>query len=279
MEVKSYLSNCILEIEKISLHIDGLNIDIVQDREFSLFKKKEYKNKYIIATTLIFHNVEEKDIKKIEEIEENISYLLSFITLSPVRFYKRVINNYESPGKHINGYFNHFRPIIDLTNKEVIKQFVETSYENFKKFKEGRQLKVVIEYLISSETLKMPHELKLATMFILFENLKKTFADQEAFPHIKGFYRYKTNEKKTISFEKLLEKMFDEVKIYKDLTIICKLRNDIIHSGLSQSTFEEQFKIYENCHDLIHLYLLKLLGYKGKYLVFSKRAMNENEAS
>ena len=274
MQIKCFLSNCIINLkEPTILNIDGFEINLVQNEDFDFYKTQQYKNKWIEATTLIFDEIEEKEIPKVKEISQNISELLSFATLSPVRFFRIYKDNsffYESHGK--NGTYNSFRFPIDIQNEYDIKEFLESCYDLYRKKRDVRQLNIVIEYLVSSETLKIPMELKLATIFILLENLKKTYAEEENYPFIDGKFRYKINPKNPIGFEKLLIKMFEALDIDSNIKGIKDLRNEIIHSGLSQTPYEEQFKIYENCHDLIHLYLFHLLGYKGSYLIFSKRS-------
>ena len=288
MQIKCFLSNCIINLkEPMILNIDGFEINLVQNEDFDFYKRQQYKNKWIEATTLIFDEIEEKEIPKVKEIAQNISELLSFATLSPVRFFRIYKDNsffYESHGK--NGTYNSFRFPIDIQNEYDIKEFLESCYDLYRKKRDGRQLNVVIEYLVSSETLKIPMELKLATIFILLENLKKTYANEEGYPFINGSYKHKIkcvekNKEKhiVINFKELLFRMLKTFEINFDLKNIIKLRNEIIHSGLSQTTFEKQNEIYYSCHDLVHEYILKLLNYKGSYLVFSKRSNVKTKTS
>jgi hypothetical protein len=50
---------------------------------------------------------------------------------------------------------------------------------------------------------------------------------------------------------------------------IVKLRNEIIHSGLSQRSHPQGWVMYEKIHDLLREYILRLLGFHGTYLVYS----------
>lgn len=281
MEIKCHLSNCILGINgKITLNIAGYDIDLIQNENYTYSQLNDYKGKWLDSTCLVFKIPEEKEVTNIKNIAENISYLLSMATLSSVRFYKFDKDNilvYESHAR--NGNFNFFRPLINLSSESDIKNYLETTYDNFEKLKEKRQLNIVIEYLISSETLKMPLELKLSTVFILLENLKKTYAEESNYFYIRGNYykSYDYNKKNEVygvdklNFDILLKEMYEKINLVSiDFKIIKDLRNEIIHSGLSQMSYNEQYKIYENCHDLVHLYLLKLLNYRGNYLVYSK---------
>ncbi len=58
-----------------------------------------------------------------------------------------------------------------------------------------------------------------------------------------------------------------------NLSAIVKLRNEIIHSGISQISFEHQKEIYDNCQDLIREYFLRLLGYTGDFRLYSSHGM------
>jgi len=287
MEIKCYLSNCILGInEKISFNISGYDIDLIQNENYTYSQLNDYKGKWLDSTYLVFNISEEKEITNVKNIAENISYLLSMATLSPVRFYRFDKDNTFDHTEHArNGNFNFFRPLINLLSGSDIKNYLETTFDNFEKLKEKRQLNVVIEYLISSETLKMPLELKLSTIFILLENLKKTYAEECKYHYIMGsyyksYYYNKKNERygdDKLHFNTLLEEMFNKFNINKEVKSIVNLRNEIIHSGLSQMSYSEQYRIYEDCHDLVHLYLLKLLNYRGDYLVYSRASRKIEE--
>jgi len=54
---------------------------------------------------------------------------------------------------------------------------------------------------------------------------------------------------------------------------ITNLRNEIIHFGLSRKPYTSLRKNYDFCHDIVREYLLRLLGYKGEYLIYSKESM------
>ena len=63
--------------------------------------------------------------------------------------------------------------------------------------------------------------------------------------------------------------MLNEVGMKKGLKRIIRLRNEIIHSGLSRKSHRAQFTMYEKIHDIIREYLLRLLKYHGNYLIYS----------
>ena len=89
---------------------------------------------------------------------------------------------------------------------------------------------------------------------------------------LKSSYRKASGKK--WSFKALLLDMFKQVNMPSpDLSAIVDLRNDIIHSGISQTSGDHQQDIYDNCQDLVREYLLRLLGYTGNFLLYSGRGM------
>lgn len=53
----------------------------------------------------------------------------------------------------------------------------------------------------------------------------------------------------------------------RGLKRIIKLRNEIIHSGLSRLSFSSKISLYNRGHDIIREYLLRLLNYQGRYYI------------
>lgn len=62
-----------------------------------------------------------------------------------------------------------------------------------------------------------------------------------------------------------------ENSILKD---IVDLRNDIIHTAISELSFDDQRKRYVSCRNLIAEYLLILLDYRGKFNLYDGRGIS-----
>lgn len=168
------------------------------------------------------------------------------------------------------------RPPFDIRNGKEIRLYLERVCQKYLRLEETRKLRVAIDYLVSAETLNLPLELRLATMFILLENLKSTFAKEQGYLFKRGHYRQKSGEAWT--FTNLLDDMFNKGRMRSaDLSPIKDLRNEIIHSGTSQMSFDYQDEIYERCQDLIREYLLRLLNYSGDFRLYSGRGMTLKE--
>ena len=52
------------------------------------------------------------------------------------------------------------------------------------------------------------------------------------------------------------------------------LGNEIIHSGVSELSFEEQEEIYGECQDIAREYLLRSWGYSGDFQLYGGRGMS-----
>jgi hypothetical protein len=131
-----------------------------------------------------------------------------------------------------------------------------------------RQLNVAIDYFTSSEHSQIAIEIKLAIVFILLENLKHTFALVKGYPYIDGYFRIMGATSRgdhTKSFKELLNEMLGEVGMSPSIDGIIKIRNAIIHSGLSNIPFGQRFEIYIACQNIVREYLLRLLNFKGRY--------------
>ncbi len=58
---------------------------------------------------------------------------------------------------------------------------------------------------------------------------------------------------------------------------IIKLRNEIIHSGVSEIPSEEKKSLHSDIIDIAREYLLRLIGYSGEYLLYSKEGNRSKE--
>jgi hypothetical protein len=66
-------------------------------------------------------------------------------------------------------------------------------------------------------------------------------------------------------FEALLTSMFAGVGMTPSLRDVVQLRNEILHSGLSARPFPELVSMNGNVLGLIREYLLRVLGYTGRF--------------
>lgn len=166
----------------------------------------------------------------------------------------------------------HFRPTFASSDATTIRAFVEQSWPRFRKLKRVRQLPAVIEYMTTAEVPGQLHEVRLLLLFVALENLKSTYARAAGIPFVEGFFRKVSPKPGRYSFKELVSKMLSDVNMKPRLQALVKLRNEIIDFGLSHLPYSSQTHYHDRCHDLLREYILRLLGYRGQYLVYSQAA-------
>ena len=286
MELKGYLLNCFIGGEEVTHKGDGswvrnriavsfadYEILIVQRPEAIRANAGDYRGQAIDTTEVIVRNIEPSDFDDVIEKLRGLTTLLSFITCSQV-----VLNGWECAEVDPSGQFwsvmartGCFRPVLELVDGRAVREFLENVWPIYFQLEQPRKLRVAIDYYVSTQVLGLPMELKLVTIFVLLENLKATFAAYRGYPYKQGWYR-KPNGKPRY-FKPLLEEMFKNVRMAPALASIIELRNEIIHSGISQMPYMKQTQIYEDCYDLIWEYFMRLLGFSGSFFLFSGRGM------
>jgi hypothetical protein len=204
----------------------------------------------------------------------DICCLLSLASLSQV-----VPFHYEFKEKGIRhnviAEAKFFRPLLTIKCGETIQKYLELTWPHYRKLKRKRKLAEVIEMINIAELNSQPLEVRLALVFIILENLKGTYAKMKGYPFIRGFYVDPTNNKLRLNFKVLLTEMLSEQGMSPALIRIITLRNEIIHFGLSRKPYESLRKNYEACQDIVQEYLLRLLGYKGHFQIYSTKGSGE----
>jgi len=176
-----------------------------------------------------------------------------------------------------------FRPTFSIQNGAVIRSFLEGCWQSYRKLKRRRKLPEVINYIVDAEMTLQVEEVRLLLIFVALECLKSTYAITCGYPFKAGHFRKisdppKSNVKKepVLNFEMLLWEMFHEVKMKRGLKRAIRLRNDIVHYGLSKRPFESLSKTYDILQDMIREYILRLLNYKGTFLSYMNPGQPRN---
>lgn len=258
----------------IEFNCDGRSYIFKQRSEIANSQINQYIGSFCESTEVIVENIQESEIDTTLAVIDRICWLLSFASLSRV---VRYAHSYPADEKNcvthkqaVMGVSAFFRPTIEIRDGALVKNFVETTYIKFKELESTRKPNVVIDYLLQAERKGQPTECKLLFSFVLLENLKDSYARSKKILYAKGYFRKTANPKgPKYSFEELLTKMLKEVRMRKGLKRVISLRNEIIHSGLSRKTHKQQWATYERVHDLLREYLLRLIEYKGEYLIYS----------
>ncbi|RBP84250.1 hypothetical protein EBI01_05590 [Marinomonas rhizomae] len=261
---------------KISFSVAGLSIEIYQAPEFINAKKSDLKGQFVKSTKLVVKNIEEDDRERALGVVDRISVLLSFAICSEVSFYAwNIEGNNRARTLNVRGKYHYFRPPLSCVDTSDIKHLIESCFDIYFNVYRERDLNVVVDLLNTPEINNFQLELKLATLFILLENLKSSYAKVKGLKYNQGNY-FSSDEKK-YTFQSLLKEMFNSVDMDVNLKDIKNLRNEIIHSGLSHLSYANQYSIYATCRDVITEYILRLIGYKGCFSLYESRGVQWKE--
>lgn len=282
-DLRVYIANCLVAghtfttdgqgrlRDTIELSCDGKTLVLKQAREVVSGGHEIFRGQFAETTQVLVKNVTPTEVEQVLIIVDRICWLLSFAGLSRVVRYG---HDYLGEGidknrRTIVDATMYFRPTLEIHDGGLIKGFIEQTYPIYKEYEADRKLNVAIDYLLQAERPSIPTECKLVFAFVLLENLKHTFARSKRIPFIKGFFRKSPDFREQYNFAELLNMMFSEVGMNPNLEQVIDLRNEILHSGLSARSHKESWGMYENIHDIIREYLLRILGYKGEYWLYS----------
>lgn len=246
-DLHGFFLNCFIEGETFGVEQNGRvyrdttelslgrrSIKIVQSPEILRERAQKFRGEAVYTTTIVVRDVEAAERAEVGEMLTGLSFLLSFATSSQVAFYGW--SHEEEPRLSERwatvAHTGFIRPVFDLHSGETVRKYLESTWQKYQRLEESRQLRAAIDLYVLSETRSLPDELKLATMFILLENLKSTFASEQGYNFVNEFYIKPSGDR--WSFRGLLEEMLQDVGISAaDLQAIVNLRNEIIHSGIS----------------------------------------------
>jgi hypothetical protein len=251
-----------------------------QGRKFIVTQKPEVINnpvsqftgRFSETTQILVPNVAKSDVPEVLACIDRICWLLSFACQSKVVCYGHDYPT-EAPSarKSVIGTTRFFRPVFEIRNGAVIRDFIDQTYPAYTQLEKSRMLNVAIDYLLQADREALPTECRLIFAFVLLENLKHTYAVNEGIPFVNGFFRKGPNPKDdTISFKAMLTRMFKAVGMTPALDDIVSLRHAIVHTGVSGLTHNANRKEYEQIQDLVREYLLRLLGFRGSYALYSQ---------
>lgn len=241
----------------------------------------QFRGTFFQSTEVTVAGVIESKVQEVKTAIEHICWLLSFAGTCQVFPFE-----YEYPNGSglthtmaVSGVAQYFRPALEISNGTQVKSFVEQTYNNYASLEQSRKLNIIIHYLNQAEAPAQPMEIKLILVFVALESLKHTFAHSHGITYAEGAFRkpnWKFGERGKYSFKDLVKLMLGDVSMAYDLTLAYALRNDLIHSGLSNEPYSRKQEIYADVHDLIREYLLRLLGYRGRYwpYAFERRGVS-----
>ena len=264
-------------------------------------KQSKYINQNIVTTTITVENVLQNEIDSILEIIDDICWLLSLAQQSRVTRHEYQYNSNRHFTDCSTFVINALAPIIEMHGSEILN-FINQTYENFKRLKSIRILPSIIGYLCEANKHPLALESKLILHYIIIENLKHTFAKEQGYKEKDGKFshpnypnlNYLCPNKIEYCFDEntgqwvhkkyskcrsseMTRRMFEHIGINRNtINDILKKRNRMIHEGLLLPFGDENYstqaqKDLNNVNDLLRKYLLTILGYKGEYILNDDR--------
>ncbi len=289
-ELRVFVANCLMAGDEITRNGDnwirdravfncgGRSLLFRQKPEIVKNQLSQFKDRFSETTEVVVTDVAVSDLQDVLAVIDRICWLLSFVgTCRVMRF------GYEYPNgsglvsqQSVSGIGRFFRPVLNIGDGTRVKSLVEQTYNKYTQLEQVRKLPVVIDYLAQAEAPSQPIEIKAVLAFVALESLKHTFAVEQGIRYEQGAFRKPTwvlggkNKKSdTYTFKQLVGMMLHSVNMSHNLDASYLLRNELIHSGFSSETFSRQVELYEDVHDLIREYMLRLLGYRGRFALYS----------
>ncbi|OGU27780.1 MAG: hypothetical protein A2057_11330 [Ignavibacteria bacterium GWA2_35_9] len=272
-----HISNCLINGDSfsdingikikntINLFLANKSISIIQSPDLIIDKinMAEYQNKFVQSTKILIKNVNDVEIDSCHSLIIKLTSLLSFILNSQVIYYGYEYSE-EKRFWAALGYTNIFYNVLENNRGDEIKDFITSTWEQFEYNYERRKLPLIFDYIFQAFSVNTI-ETKLVFSYVTLESLKYTFAKEKSFKFSNGCFRDQNS--KRLSFNDLIKMMLNEVDINFDVKEIIELRNDIIHSDFTEKPYEHNFKVFIYCQHLIRNYIIKLLGYRGYYIL------------
>ena len=265
--LRAYVMNSKVQGESFSEEVDGkvvrdTSVFTCEGQRFVLQTKPEQRAEILVE------NVGPQQVTATMEAIERICWLLAFATQSQVACYghnypdctpHKLLNSIHRPGQEADH-------VINPADGAAIRKFVDQTYPQFKALESARSLKVVIDYMLQAARPGLPMECKLVFLSVLLENLKHTYGTHLQYA-IKGGKFVDPVTKARLGFQDMMNLMFSAVGMAPGLQPLVDLRNEVLHTGVASLTHAQQKIQYDAATDLIREYLLRLLGFRGTFLV------------
>jgi hypothetical protein len=258
----------------IPLCLSGKRIDLYQLGP-AFEQRSLLTGRWVHTTTLFVRDVRQDKQQAAERIVADLCHLLSFATMSQVRPFAYA---YGGTRRRWNGEgaVLQWRPPIELDGA-AIASFVEKTWSSYRTLKRSRALAELTHFLTLTDHSDQPIEVRMLLAFVALENMKGTWARSQRIPYRRGQFLktvYKKGRAKQVpwKFEELLQRMFQQVTMRPPLRRIVRVRNQIVHFGITTRSFRANIDYYERTKALEHEYVLRLLGYAGRF--FDYHTMN-----
>jgi hypothetical protein len=264
----------------IRLHVGGFDIELHQVPQFILKYAINYAGLTMHTTDLYIRNLRPEHFHLAECIAQEVAELLSFATMSDACCYGYEFSDVKpiAQQRAVLGEMRCFRPLFDTRNGASVRQLLETTFPTYHSLRVQRKLNIAVSYYLLAAKGDLPIEAYLVFLFVLLEHLKHTYGLEQGYLWVNHGFRHKPGgphpSGSRVTFNQMLSAMFGAVGMAPPLSSLVALRNELIHSGMSQLSLSAKRDMWYATHDIVREYFLKLLGYKGMYYDFSKGAQH-----
>jgi hypothetical protein len=274
--------------DKTQLKLGNYAVTIKQRKSALKFDGNEWRGKQHDTSTIFVSKVH--SLQEGMAVVDDLCWLLSFAHSSRIQAYHYSYGK-RAKGHGVQGTYNEWRPPFH-SGVGRVSDFIQQTWPNYQKLKATRPLSAFI-HLIGASDLGDGGllEAQVSASVQCLESIKSYFALTEG-------ARYKITEandgqflrgKKVMSFEKLLKLTLEDVgmKLPSSFETIRRLRNALVHRGFIRETDNvtkfifnttpargmhgAMFGVMEDAHDILREFMLRLLGYKGKWCAYSHK--------
>lgn len=245
--------------------LSGWNVDVFQ-LPSAFAKAKDLRGKWVHTTTVYVRDVPQDMQREAERIVIDLCHLLSFASMSEVRPFAFELAGHRRRWAS-EGRISDWRPPIEPRG-DSLAALVHKVWPRYRKLKRSRKLPELIHYLTLTDAPDQPVEVRMLLAFVALENAKGTWARFKRLPQHRGqFIKATTARGRRIPYrlEELLVPMFAEVRMRPRLKGIVRVRNQIVHLGVTSRSFKANVDYYERTKALLHEYILRLLAYSGTF--------------
>ena len=273
--------------DKFVLGLDGRTITIKQRKAALAVNGNRWRGKQIDTSTVYVSKVSSLD--EGSEIVDDLCWLLSFATHSNVSAYHYSYGK-RARGHSVFGVYNHWRPPFH-SGWGSISDFVQQAWPRYQTLKSSRPLSAFIHMIEVTDLPDTLLETQISLSIQCLESIKTYFALAEG-------QRFNINEHrsgkfldghgKELHFERLLRLTLEDVGMalppFKEIK---RLRNALIHRGFIRETdkitkyifgpvpprgiHSAMFAVMEDVQDILREYMLRLLGYKGRWCAYGQK--------
>lgn len=276
-EEVSYYNDGSWRRDRLNFHAFGYDVEWVQNQGFNFPSLSKSAFQFLDSSYAFIKNV--TDILHLEESMNKLAFMLSFALNSQVVFHSYIEQAVITPslGKTFSVqavYPNHPSPL-NTADGASIRMFIEKCWEKFDELYYPRRLNIVIDYFTTMDASRLQLEVKLSLAYTLLECLKFTFAKNDGYPFNGNWFLYKTKRVK-ISANELIFRMLSEVGMVLPDQLMTE-RNNIVHEGITSRKVQDIHMLYSECKDVISEYILRSLGFSGKYYFYNGRGIEAKE--